>query len=206
MGIRPCLGVGHCRSPAHRQPAFLATAGNEPVHRPDTHRFPEVPERGVLVSGNSTNSVAIEDMSDYARGVTVTQLQSPDQAAACVARARRAVAEGSAIPAGDAVDPRAGRGYRRACGVGVAGGGVAAGVGGRGRRTAGGRRDRGHRHDGVADEVDRGSAGGRLGWVVAGAEVAGSPIRPLGRRSRRVGCESSRSGSSSRPPSGRRRG
>ena len=51
----------------------------------------------MLVSGNSTNSVAIEDMSDYARGVTVTQLQSPDQAAACVARARRTVAEGQAV-------------------------------------------------------------------------------------------------------------
>ena len=39
-------------------------------------------------------------MIDYTVGVTVTPLRSPDQAAACVAQARRAVAEGSAIPAG----------------------------------------------------------------------------------------------------------
>ena len=50
--------------------------------------------------GESTNGIVIELVIGYNGRVTVTQLRSPDQAAACVARARRAVAEGSAVPAG----------------------------------------------------------------------------------------------------------
>ena len=46
------------------------------------------------------SGIVIELVIGYNGRVTVTQLRPPDQAAACVAQARRAVAEGSAVPAG----------------------------------------------------------------------------------------------------------